>query len=153
MGISFAVLYGVKNLEVVSRKGWYTFVHFSILASYGAIIIYNNFSIWSEILGFILFLFLFGEFYRKMSPLRGDRLRLVAGIMSLLSIELLGVLTLLPVGFIAGAALFTLVTYAMFDTYSNQLNGQFTKNLILRNITLLTLSSLVVMALSNWTLY
>jgi hypothetical protein len=153
MGMSFTVLSGVKNLELIDRKGWYTFVHFSILASYGAIVIYNNFSLLSEIFGFMLFLFLFHEFYRKMGPLRGDRLLLAAGIMSLLSLELLGVLVLLPIGFVAGAALFTLIVYALFNTYSNQLNGRFSAVLLLRNVTLLTLSSLLVMVLSSWTLY
>lgn len=153
MGICFAVLYGVKNLEVIGRKGWYTFLHFSLLAAYGAIIIYNNFSLLSGLFGFLLFIAIFHEFYNKMSPLRGDRLLLTAGIMSLLSVELLGALTLLPIGFISGAAIFVLILYTLFNTYSNQLNGQFSRNLLLRNITLLTLSSLLVMTLSTWTLY
>ncbi len=153
MGVCFAVLSGVKNLELIGRKEWYTFLHFAIIASYGGIVIYNNFSAPGEIFGFVLFLALFHEFYKKMSPLRGGRLSLISGIMSLLSIELLSVLVMLPIGFIAGTALFTIILYALFNTYSSQLSGQLSRVIVLRNVTLLTLSSLLVMAFSSWTLY
>ncbi len=153
LGMAFAILSGVKNLEFIGRKGWYTLAHFSILALYAAVIVYSGFSAIGQILEFALFLLLFREAYKKTSPLRGGRLWLTSGVMTLLSVELLGILTLLPVGFVPSAALFILIMYALFNTYLKQLNGQFSRNLLLRNVTILTLSSLLVMALSNWTLY
>ncbi|MCL4405375.1 hypothetical protein M1295_02315 [Patescibacteria group bacterium] len=153
MGLAFAILWGVKNLELIERKGWYTFMHLLLLASYGAIIIASDLSILSEIIGFILLFALFREFYNKVSVLRGNRLLLVSGVMSLLSLELLAVLTLLPIGFVAGAVIFALFSCAAINTYLNQLDGRFSTKLLLRNVTLLTLSSLLVMAFSSWTLY
>jgi hypothetical protein len=152
LGAIFTALLGVKNLVFLRRREWYAFVHLSLVFLWGTALLSAGRSIPWGVGAFLLFFFLVREFYRTMSALEGNRLMLTAALGSLLAVELLGVLALLPIGFIASAAIFTLIVYVLSDTFLHHLNGRLSRRLVLWNATFLVLSSLLVMAASYWSL-
>ncbi len=152
LGFVFMALLGVKNLVFLRRDRWYLLIHVSILFIYGSALFYNPPSFFNESAAFILFLLLFREFYRTMTTLQGGRLALSFALQSLVAIELIQVLYLLPIGFISEAALFVLILTAFSDIFLHHLNGKLSRRLILRDATALALLSLIVMSLSGWSL-
>jgi hypothetical protein len=152
LGVTFMLFLGIKNLVLVLRDKWYAIVHTLILVIYSAALFSSSLRFFTEAGAFVLFFLLFREFYYTMSILRGPRLVLSSALQSLVAIELLWVLRLLPIGFIASSAIFTLTLFIFFDVFLHHLSGHLSRKLILRDGTILILSTLVIMASSGWSL-
>jgi len=150
LGAMFVLLLGVKNLVLVRRERWYAIVHTLILAIYGAALFSNPLRFFTEAGAFILFFLLFREFYRTMSALQGSRLALSSALQGLIAVELLIVLSLLPVGFVAETLIFTITLVIFSDIFLHHLGGRLSRKLVLRDSTILILSALIIMAFSGW---
>lgn len=152
LGMLFVLIAGVKSLILLRRDRWYFIAHIVILAICGAALLAAGPSFFAKAGAFILFLLLFREFYRAMSTLQGPRLALVSALESFMAVELLGVFYLLPIGFIASSLIFAVALAIFSDIFLHHVSGHLSRRLILRDSTILMLATLVVMALSSWSL-
>jgi hypothetical protein len=150
LGGLFMILLGIKNLVFLRRSAWYAALHFSLLAVFGLSLSAAGPSFWGEAPMFLFLFLLFREFYRTMSTLTAGRLALSAAIQALAALELILILTILPIGFISAFAIFVIIMAVFSDVFLHHLNGRLSRRLILRDATFLIISSLVVMAASGW---
>ena len=152
LGAVFVILVGVKNLILLRREKWYFVAHILLLTMYGAAILYAGPSFVIAGAAFVLFFLLFREFYSRMSTLQGPRLALSSALESLIATELIAILYVLPIGFIASSIIFTLILSVLSDIFIHHLNGHLSRRLILRNSTILIFAILLVSAFSGWSL-
>lgn len=147
-GILYVLLLGVKNLVILHRKETHYFVHLALVAIAGALL-FRNFHFTLQIWLFVLFVFLFREFYLVQTSGGGnrERLALLAGVGAFLSVEIAWIISFLPINFFASAILLTLSVFAFHDTALHQLNETLSREIVLRNALLLGVFGALVLVL------
>lgn len=162
-GILFFILLGVKNLIFVHRAAPYYFLN-SLLFSVVFILFFSTdksmlFTLKYLLAGFAAFL-LFREFLTFNFELPEGSIQspvlvkknLAALVFTFLTLELLWVVALLPIGFLNLVSLMLLFILLLEDLLLHNWSGTLTNQIILRNTTFFLLVGLVIFAFSKWTL-
>lgn len=160
-GVLFFLILGVKNLSFVNRRPIYHFLNnFLFLAVF--IMFYASdksrffavkylaaffgiYLLFYEVLTFI------GRFEKEnQAPFAASKLNLLSFGMAFSIFQLLWAVSLLPIGFLnAGALMLVFILIAKDLTFAH-LNGNLSRTIILKNITLLMVSVLVIFSASKW---
>ncbi len=162
-GVIFFLIFGVKDLSFVNRRPIYHFLNnFLLLTVF--IMFYasdkSQFFIVKYLAAFFGIYFLFQEVLAFISRFeRENPVSLVASRINLLSFGLafsvfqfLWAVSLLPIGFLNAGALTLALVLIIKDLTFAHLNGNLNRTVILKNITLLIVSILIIFAASKWTL-
>ena len=149
----FYVLLGVKNLIFVNRKGWYY-----LLSSALFYILFAIFFLSSRADYFILklgglllvFLILLGEFLKIFITGYPKRRLLVCWALSLLIVELVWAVGLLPMGFLNSANLTLLSLLFLINLATHHFNGTLKRKLVLSSAAVFVSLCLLIFATSKF---
>ena len=149
----FYVLLGVKNLIFVNRKGWYY-----LLSSALFYILFAIFFLSSRADYFILklgglllvFLILLGEFLKIFITGYPKRRLLVCWALSLLIVELVWAVGLLPMGFLNSANLTLLALLFLINLATHHFNGTLKRKLVLSSAAVFVSLCLLIFATSKF---
>lgn len=151
----FYVLLGVKNLIFINRTFWFYFLN---LALFYAIFINfffidkSTFFAFKILVLFLGLLLLFKEFFRNFFPEYSlpKKKTLIIWLLTLIVLEIVFAISLLPLGFINSANLATLSVFILNDLTFNYLKGTFNRRLLLINVTLFVLLLLLIFGTTKW---
>lgn len=144
---AFFLLLGAKNLILLQRQGSYEIVHLLLVLGFGILYLLNFIPLIPQIFLFLAFFLLFREFYSVLAPPYPQRLVLAAVAEALLLVEIAWILSFLLINFLAGAALLALITFIFHDLTLHHFQGTLSRQIILRNVTLLIALSLLLATL------
>ncbi len=143
-GVLLMILLGVKNVILLKRKEIYYVLHL-VLVAVSTAFLFSSFNFILEIVIFIVFLFLFREFYAaNKSTENSHQLNLISSVEALIAVEIAWAMSFLSVNFLAGAALLTLFIFIFHDTATHYLKGTLSKEIIVRNAILFTILSVII---------
>ncbi|KKU14513.1 hypothetical protein A3I34_01080 [Candidatus Jorgensenbacteria bacterium RIFCSPLOWO2_02_FULL_45_12] len=156
--VSFFVLFtwimGLGNFLFENRDMAYDIFHtvlsFIVFLVFGSLTLYG--SLWWGIALFAITAIVFGEylnFHRIPFRVKNAAVSVSAGFFSL---ELLVILSFLPIGPISTAAFLALFTLILRDVVVLYFSGTVTKRTVLREIMLFLAVSLAILAVSRWTI-
>lgn len=146
-GVALFLLLGVKNLILLKRQGSYEALHLLIIFGIGLLYLLNFLPLVPQIFLFIIFFFLFREFYFTLAPFYPQRLTLTAALLSFVLVEIAWSLTFLPVNFLTAAAFLGLIAFLFHDLTLHHFQGTLSRQLVLRNATLFIVLSIVLFLL------
>lgn len=141
---AFFLLLGVKNLVLLRRHGNYEIIHFLVILGLAVLYLLDFLPFVPQIILFLALFFLFREFYFVLAPLYPQRLTLVAVVETFLLVEVSWILSFLSINFLAGAAFLALITFIFHDLILHHLQGVLSRQIVLRNITLLVALSIIL---------
>lgn len=146
-GILYLIILGIKDVAIIHRREAHYFVHLALVAAFTALL-FRSFQFTFQIALFVLFLFLFREFYFvQAAGAERERLNLIAGVGALLVVEAVWVASFLSVNFLAAAILLTLFVFAFHDTVLHRIRETLSREVVLRNAWLLGVLGALVLAL------
>ncbi len=161
-GVLFFIILGVKNLSFVNRRPIYHFLNnFLLLTVF--IMFYasdkSRFFTVKYLAAFLGIYFLFqeiltfiGRFERENpAPLVASKINLLSFGLAFSVFQLLWAVSLLPIGFLNAGALTLALVLIIKDLTFSHLNGNLNRTMVLKNITLLIMSILIIFAASKWT--
>ncbi len=155
LAILFYLLLGVKNLILSGRSSAYYLLNGSLLF---LIFLFFFLADKSHLFSFKYLLAVFAvfllarEFLIFFVPDFPKRRILAATSFSFLTLEILWVVALLPLGFLNAAALALFAALILMDFIVNHFNGSLTRRVILRNATSWIVLSVIIFAASKWSL-
>lgn len=154
-GFLFFFLLGIKNLIFVKREPFYYLLNSLLLL---AIFILFFWSAQSHLffvkylLVFFALSFLFKEFLNFFIPefLTSQKRNLVVWGTAFLVLQLLWVISLLPISFLNASSLALLIMLILQDFIVHHFSGTISRQLVLRNITVFLILTLVIFGASKW---
>ena len=145
-GLLFMILIGVKNIVLLKHKEVYYVLHL-ILIAVSTAFLFSRFSFFLQIVLFIVFLFLFREFYATNKSIDSENINLIASTEALIAIEFAWVISFLSINFLSGAALLTLFIFIFHDTVMHYLRKSLSREMILRNAAVFALLTVIIISL------
>ncbi len=142
--IAFFLLLGVKNLILLQRQRSYETVHLLLVFGLGVLYLLDFLPLIPQILLFLALFLLVREFYSVLAPPYPQRLILAAVTESFLLVEIAWILSFLPINFLAGATLLTLIAFIFHDLILHHFQGTLSRQIILRNVTLFVVLSIIL---------
>ena len=154
LGLIFFFLLGVKNLIFIHRQNfYYIFSGLLFLLVFLSFFVADKshwFNLKYILVGIGIFV-LFKEFLKFFLPsLNKLIISLTSLVFTFLTMEMVWVTALLPIGFLNSSALLLLFVLVLEDFAINYFVGAFSRVVILRNITVFALISLAIFAASHW---
>ncbi len=149
----FYLVLGIKDLILTKRYEW-NFIK-NILLIYSIFLIYfltdkYNFFAVKYIAVFIALFLIIQEWFSWLEAKFPKRHQLSALVFSFLILQLLWVVTILPLGFINSATIMAVFVYLMFDFCINHFRGSINKKIIVKNSIILIFSLLIIFISTNW---
>ncbi|MCL5017580.1 MAG: hypothetical protein M1155_02905 [Patescibacteria group bacterium] len=149
----FYIILGIKELAFARRPKWNYAKN--ILLSYLIFLTYflSNRYDWFFGKYFLVFfgiVLLVTEWLFWLEKDFLKRRRVIALVISFLSLQLLWAVSLLPLGFINSATLMTVFVYIMLDFCKHHFRGTISKELIWKHFLVLCFSFAVIFAFTNW---
>lgn len=143
--ILFYLILGVKDLVFVHRAGWHRVLNLGLVYAIFLLFFYHSqdFFLVKILLVFFAILLLLRELFKK---------RLTYWLLSLLMIEAVWAISLLPIGFINFANISALTYFILTDLAIHHANNNLTRRRILIDATLFILLFLAILAFSRWSL-
>jgi hypothetical protein len=156
-GFLFFLLLGAKNLIFANRQLVYNIFNVLLLLVMLTFFFMTNNSQGFFIKYLVMFLgiiFLARDFlnFSLINHSGPQKNNLMAWSLAFLTLQLLWVIALLPIGFINAAILALLVTLILEDFIVRHLKGTISRLIVLRNATILLILSLIIFGLSKWQL-
>lgn len=148
-GFLFYLLLGVKNLGFMRRKDFYYLLHFAEIIALSALFLKG---IIHPLLAFVVFFFIFREFYVFFFGASVRRVSLIGAGETLILGESLWIISFLPLGILAGVALAAALIFVFHDLTLRHLEGSLSRDLVLRNATVMIFLTLFILGTSRWTL-
>lgn len=141
--ILFYLVLGIKDLVLIQRDAWRSFLNFAL--AYPALLMFfyhNSGGFWWRIpLLFIILIFLSKDFLKK---------RLAFWISAFLSIQVAWAADFLPIGFVSSANLSLLFYASVISFIDSYLRGALNKRFILSLVSVFILLLMLILALSRW---
>jgi len=104
----------------------------------------------SQIIFFILTLFLFREFYQIMIPDRPEIVTLVSVLEGMLIMQTAWATSFFPSSFLVSAAFMVLLTFISHDAIINYFKNTFTTKIAWRSLAVFVLMALLILTLPVW---
>jgi len=150
LGLILFLILGTKNLVFIHRQPIY-YIFNSILLLAVFILFFNadksSFFLLKYIGTGLAIFYLFKEFLFYSFGLKKN---LIAAVFAFLTLQLVWGVVLLPIGFINSSALALLFALVLQDLAIYHFSGNLTRQVILRNITLVAILAVIIFASSNW---
>ncbi len=156
-GFLFYFILGIKNLIFVNRQNIYHILN-SFLFLTIFILFFNTdksvFFVFKYLLTGLGIFFLFREFlmlgFREFIGFPKS-LNLISTVFAFLSLQIIWVVSLLPIGFLNAAALVLMIILVLKDFTFHHLSGTINRRIVLRNTTIFLVLSVIIFAVSKWT--
>lgn len=154
LSAAFFLILGIKNLFFIKRPAFYFLLNnlFFFLIFLSFFRADFRFLTIKYILVFILSYFLTGEFFKFFITGHSRRRFLFSAVFSFIVVQALWSVSLLPIGFLNSAALLLPFVFILGDLSVHHLEGLLNRRVVLRNITILIASGIIISAASRWTL-
>jgi len=155
LGFLFFLLLGIKNLIFIKREPFYFLLNgLSLLAIFILFFFSDKSHLFfvKYLLAFFAIAFLFKEFlnFSISEPLNPQKKNLFAWGTAFLILQLLLVISLLPISFLNAASLSLLIMLILQDFIVHHFSGTISRQLVLRNITVFLILTLVIFGASKW---
>jgi hypothetical protein len=149
----FYVIIGIKDFSFVHRPKWNYAKN--ILLSYSVFLAYflSNRYEWffgKYLLVLISIFLLVGEWLSWLEKGFPKRRVIISLVFSFIILQLLWVVSLLPLGFINSATLMTVFVYIMMDFSKHHFRGTINKSLVLKHLIVLLFSFFTIYIFTNW---
>lgn len=151
----FYIAAGIKNLILIHRSEWdyaknlllfYAIFLFFFLADKSSFFAVKYF------LAFLISFFLLREWLSDIASGLSKKIHFAALVAAFLLAQFLWAAALLPLGPINSANLMVLLVYILFDFTSHYFRGKITRQLIMKDIAVLVLLTLLILATSGWSI-
>jgi len=157
-GVLFFLLLGIKEYVFLWRQAIFNFISGSLYFFISiTFFIADKDSAWAFFSYFLLSFFALYllikesiDFFMEDAPKRKKELLIVGS--TLLVIEFLSVVSILPIGFLNAAALIVLIVFILEDLVYHHLKGDLDRPIVLNNVTILVICLLFIFATSKLTL-
>lgn len=155
--VLFGLLLGIKNLVFINRKRALNF--FSGAMYFIAAISFfvsdktsTGSFLFNYLLSFFAFYFIFKETFRFLKPeFSANKRNLISISMAFIAIEIMAVIIFLPLGFLNATALTILFVFILEDLIFYHIQGRLSRQIILKNTTILLIFTVIIFAISKWT--
>ncbi len=141
------LLIGVKNLIFTRRQSTYYLMHLTLMVGLASLF---SLGLISQIIFFVLSVFLFREFYLTMTPEKPELISLVSVLEGMLVMQVAWVTSFFPTSFLVSAAFMVLLTFLSHDALINYFKGTFSAKLAWRSLAVFGFLALVILALPVW---
>ena len=146
-GALFFLLLGIKEFVFLRRQAIFNFLSGSLYFFVG-----GSFLLYA-LLSSVVFYLLIKEsidFFMEDAPKRKKEVLAIGS--TLLIMEFLGIVGILPIGFLNSAALIVLIVFVFEDLIYHHLKGALSRQIVLNNVTILIVCLLFIFATSKLTL-
>jgi len=147
LGILGFLLLGVKNLIFSRRQSAYYLMHLILMVGLASLF---SLGLISQILFFILTLFLFREFYLMMTPEKPELITLVSALEGMLVMQVAWVTSFFPSSFLVSAAFMVLLTFISHDALVNYFKDTFSNKIAWRSLAVFALLAALILLLPVW---
>ncbi|MDD5430700.1 MAG: hypothetical protein PHP03_00520 [Candidatus Pacebacteria bacterium] len=151
--ILFYIVLGIKELIFIRQYQWYAIKNILLLYSLFALFFLadkSSFFLIKYLLMFAALYFIFRGWFLWSEDYFPRRYLLASLLFAFISLQILWVAAILPIGFISSASLMTLVSFLLIDFTRNHFSGTVTKKLILRNAFLAAIALIAIFGTSSW---
>lgn len=150
----FYLILGLKNLAFVHRWQWYSLLNFLLfyILFLAFFLVEGKLFIFSS-LGVIVVSFLLLREYIKFGASNFSKRRIIVSwALTLMVLEIVWAINLLPMGFLNSANLALLIVVVLSNLTINHFRGTLTKNVIMTNAISASLIALLIFITSKWSI-
>ncbi|MEX2054181.1 MAG: hypothetical protein WD883_01410 [Candidatus Colwellbacteria bacterium] len=141
------LLLGVKNLIFIRRQSAYYLMHLILMVGLASLF---SLGLISQIIFFVLAVFLFREFYLMMIPEKPKLISLISALEGMLVMQVAWVTSFFPSSFLVSAAFMVLVTFLSHDALANHFKDTFSAKIAWRSLAVFCLLSILILVLPVW---
>ena len=154
-GFLFFLLLGIKNLIFIKRESYFYLLNGILFLAIFILFFWPAQPHWFFVKYLLVFFaigLLFREFLNFLIPelLPSQKRKLVVWGISFLMVQLLWIISLLPISFLNAASLTLLIMFILQDFNVHHFSGTINRQIILRNITIFLILTLVICSASKW---
>lgn len=147
---------GINDLVFENLPVLYQFLNtamfFTLFTMFFSADLSSYFSVKYLAAALVIFLFFRETFQVLLPAYRRKRALLMVSVLTLITVELLWAIKLLPIGFVNSAALATLAAFLLRDAAGSFIQGNLSRTFILKRATLLIVLLVFILGASQWTI-